>query len=101
MTVQNKLTEKKPSAPRPRLFFSQKTEKRIYLVGAEFKDGKAESYYFGDRRVLMLETEPDRPQYNITDRVGNTVVTFEDRDEDGIIVTEAEEMPAFCRSMQI
>jgi len=61
---------------------------RVYLGGIEFVDGKVESYSHGDGRVTFDENNAFHFQYKITDHLGNTVVLFEDTDEDGIINSE-------------
>ena len=63
---------------------------RLYLNGVEYKDGAFEAYYHGDGRVVESSTGGMQFQYKITDHLGNTVVLFEDKDNDGLIVTESQ-----------
>jgi RHS repeat-associated protein len=63
-------------------------EERLYLGGAEFVNGQPESYYHGEGRVALTGDKPAF-QYKLTDHLGNTMVLFEDKDEDGIITTES------------
>ena len=46
--------------------------------------------YHGDGRVVESSTGGMQFQYKITDHLGNTVVLFEDKDNDGLIVTESQ-----------
>jgi RHS repeat-associated protein len=64
------------------------SETRLYMGGAELKDGQAEAYYHSEGRVLLADGTP-RFQYQIGDHLGNLAVFFEDKDQDGIILTEA------------
>ena len=52
------------------------------------KDGQAEAYYHSEGRVLLADGTP-RFQYQISDHLGNLAVFFEDKAQDGIILTEA------------
>jgi RHS repeat-associated protein len=61
---------------------------RLYMGGAEYLDDEAEVYYHPEGRVWLADGQP-RFQYKITDHLGNLVVLFEDKDNDGIIVTES------------
>jgi RHS repeat-associated protein len=63
-------------------------EDRVYLAGSEFKDGVLEAYYHPEGRVVF-EEDTLHYQYKIADHLGNTAVLFEDRDEDGLILTES------------
>lgn len=66
------------------------SETRHYLGGIEFVDGNPESYNFGDGRIVYSDTVPPRPQFRLHDHLGNTVVFFEDKDNNGCITTEAD-----------
>ena len=63
-------------------------EDRLYLGGVEYKDGKAEAYYHAEGRV-ELKDGVHRFQYNLTDHLGDLMVQFEDKDDDGTITTES------------
>jgi YD repeat-containing protein len=63
-------------------------EDRVYLAGAEFKDGALEAFYHPEGRVVF-EEDTLHYQYKIADHLGNTAVLFEDKDEDGLILTES------------
>jgi len=66
-------------------------ETRHYLGGMEFKDGVLEAYNFGDGRVVFHNSVPTlRFQYRLHDHLGNTVVFFEDKNNNGCITTEEE-----------
>jgi RHS repeat-associated protein len=65
-------------------------ETRHYLGGLEFVDGEPESYNFGDGRIVYSDSVPPRPQFRLHDHLGNTVVFFEDKNNDGCITTEAD-----------
>ena len=60
---------------------------RTYIGALEIKDGEAEVYTFGDGRVV-LKGGATKFQYKIADHLGNTVVLFEDRNEDGRITSD-------------
>ncbi len=64
-------------------------ETRHYLGGMEFKDGVLEAYNFGDGRVVWENGVP-KFQYRLADHLGNTVVFFEDKNNNGCITTEEE-----------
>ncbi len=66
------------------------SETRHYFGGIEFVDGNPESYNFGDGRIVYSDSVPPRPQFRLTDHLGNTVVFFEDKNLDGCITTEAD-----------
>ncbi len=53
-------------------------------------DGKPENYNFGDGRIVYSDSVPPRPQFRLTDHLGNTVVFFEDKNLNGCITTEAD-----------
>jgi RHS repeat-associated protein len=67
-------------------------ETRLYLGGSEWVDDAPENFSFGDGRIVWEAQEDGTvdmwPQYRLTDHLGNTVVLFDDKDEDGIIQTE-------------
>ncbi len=65
------------------------TNIRLYLGGVEFVNDTAEVYHHGEGRVYLKDSLP-RFQYKIDDHLGNLMVFFEDRDEDGLILTESE-----------
>ena len=64
------------------------SETRHYFGGIEFVDGNPESYNFGDGRIVYSDSVPPRPQFRLTDHLGNTVVFFEDKNNNGCITTE-------------
>jgi RHS repeat-associated protein len=64
------------------------TTERLYLGGAEFVDGEAESFYHPEGRVVFDNTI--RFQYKLTDHLGNTVVLFEDKNGNGEILESAD-----------
>ena len=71
------------------------TEKRDYIAGFEIVDEEVESYQFGDGRILFHtpEDEPTlRHQFYLKDHLGNTMVTFEDKNDDGVVVGNTEDM---------
>ncbi|MEM6769480.1 MAG: RHS repeat-associated core domain-containing protein, partial [Bacteroidota bacterium] len=66
---------------------------RYYLAGTEWEDGKPASYNFGEGRVYWSEDEGEwlpALQYRLKDHLGNAMVFFEDQDEDGLLITEAD-----------
>jgi RHS repeat-associated protein len=64
------------------------TTERLYLGGAEFADGEAESFYHSEGRVVLDNTI--RFQYKLADHLGNTVVLFEDKNGNGEILENAD-----------
>ncbi|MEM9820311.1 MAG: RHS repeat-associated core domain-containing protein [Bacteroidota bacterium] len=73
---------------------------RDYTGSAEFKDGAPEVYHHEDGRIFFDEDEIHW-QYTINDHLGNTVVVFEDKNEDGIILTESStDNPLFLEVLQ-
>jgi len=64
-------------------------ETRHYLGGMEYKDGVLEAYNFGDGRIVWENSVP-KFQYRLHDHLGNTVVFFEDKNNNGCITTEEE-----------
>ncbi|MEZ4983520.1 MAG: RHS repeat-associated core domain-containing protein [Saprospiraceae bacterium] len=70
---------------------------RYYLGGVEWEDGLPVQYHFGDGRVMWelplgeapaMENLKAHLQYRITDHLGNTMVVFEDKNNDGLLLTE-------------
>lgn len=61
-----------------------------YVAGSEWKDGEIEAYYFGDGRVVFSENNSIF-EYTLKDHLGNTVVTFSDKDDDDEISTLPED----------
>ncbi|MGB3546417.1 MAG: hypothetical protein WBA17_05555, partial [Saprospiraceae bacterium] len=55
---------------------------RYYLHGLIIEDGAIKSYEHANGRVTFGEDEQPHFQYRLADHLGNTVVLFEDRDED-------------------
>ena len=73
---------------------SANDEIRYYLSGVEFVNGKPESYPFGDGRLMWEEDDngvwKGGPQYRITDHLGNSMVFFDDKNDDGSLTTELD-----------
>lgn len=69
---------------------------RYYLSGVEWVDSIPQTYFFGDGR-LAWEMDNDTlvgwTQYRITDHLGNSMVFFDDKDENGILITEETANP--------
>lgn len=57
-------------------------ETRHYLGGMEFKNGAPEAYNFSDGRIVYEQGQVPRPQFRLADHLGNTVVFFEDKNQD-------------------
>jgi len=68
-----------------------------YLMGSEWKNGEIEAYYFGDGRVVFGESNSIY-EYNLKDHLGNTVVTFSDKDDDDEISTLPEDEEVLRRT---
>ena len=68
----------------------QQSEVRTYLGGMEYVDGQPEAYYHSEGRVLFSLEGPPHLQYQITGHLGNLAVLFEDKDNDGWLITEAQ-----------
>ncbi len=72
---------------------------RYYLHGLIIEDGAIKSYEHANGRVTFGEDEQPHFQYRLADHLGNTVVLFEDRDEDGIISSSLAD-PATAEVLQ-
>jgi len=68
-----------------------------YLAGSEWKDGEIEAYYFGDGR-LVFDENSSIFEYCLKDHLGNTVVTFSDKDEDDEISTSPDDEEVLRRT---
>ena len=64
-------------------------EDRIYVNGTEFKNNKFEHLNFTNGRFVA---DGNKFQYTIKDHLGNSVVLFEDKNNDGIIDSENAEV---------
>ena len=62
---------------------------REYVGGAEYQDNTLELIAIPNGRIVNVEGSK-RYQYHLSDHLGNTVVVFEDKNEDGIISLEEE-----------
>ncbi|MEL7119288.1 MAG: RHS repeat-associated core domain-containing protein, partial [Bacteroidota bacterium] len=62
----------------------QSTDYRDYIGGIEYENGTLEAIYLSDSR-LFQESGTRRYEYFITDHLGNTRITFTDKDGDGKI----------------
>ena len=59
------------------------------MGGVEYLNGEAQFLSHSDGRVVF-DANALHFQYKISDHLGNTVVLFEDKDQDGIILPEQE-----------
>ena len=71
---------------RRRVQSADQTTNRFYINGLEVVDQKIEQFSFGDGRIVIDEDEKPQFQFSISDHLGNVVVLFQDKDENGIVV---------------
>ncbi|MEO7174795.1 MAG: RHS repeat-associated core domain-containing protein, partial [Saprospiraceae bacterium] len=61
-----------------------------YFQGAEVYDGVLQSYYHPEGRIRFEDVNTQHLEFTLQDHLGNSVVTFEDINQDGEIVTETD-----------
>lgn len=75
---------------------SEEPETRFYLGGVEWVEGLPQTYNFGDGRIYWEEEDQltgeqeIHIQYRLTDHLGNSMVFFEDKNADGLLITELD-----------
>lgn len=73
-------------------------QNRYFISGFEVVDDKIEFYNHGAGRIVFEEdSEEQHAQYRISDHLGNTVVLFEDKNENGVV----EENPSNASGSEV
>jgi RHS repeat-associated protein len=70
---------------------------RLYIGGFEFVNDEPEFFSIGEGRIVLKDTSF---QFRIADHLGNTVVLFEDKDDNGTISTLVPQNPEDAEVVQ-